>query len=99
MNIRIQQGQLVNHSYVLDDIVTEIRSQATALESIKLGTDTFGIMNVWMPPVLNQFFVTDGETVHDMADTVGRCAEAVRSTARDFGRTDDAISRGFEGGS
>lgn len=99
MNIQIQQGQLVNHSYGLDDIVTEIRSQARALESIKLGTDTFGIMNVWMPPILNQFFLTDGDTVHDMADTVGRCADAVRSTARDFGRTDDAVSDGFGGGS
>lgn len=99
MNIQIQQGQLVNHSYSLDDIVTEVRTQARALESIKLGTDTFGVMNFWMPPVLNQFFLTDGDTVQEMADTVSRCAEAVRSTARDFGQTDDAISRGFSGGS
>lgn len=99
MNIQIQQGQLTNHSYGLDGLVTEIRSQARSLESINLGTDTFGIMNVWMPPILNQFFLTDGDTVQEMADTVGRCAEAVRSTARDFGQTDDAISSGFGGGS
>lgn len=99
MNIQIQQGQLVNHSYGLDDIVTEVRAQARALDAIKLGTDTFGIMNFWMPPVLNQFFLTDGDTVQEMADTVSRCAEAVRSTARDFGQTDDAISSGFSGGS
>jgi hypothetical protein len=99
VNIRIQQGQLVNHSYAIDDVVTDIRAQALALESIKLGTDTFGVMNVWMPPILNQFFLTDSDTVHDMADTVGRCADAVRSTARDFGETDDAVSGGFGGGS
>lgn len=99
MSFSVHQGQLVNHSYAVDSLVTQIRAQASALQGIKLGTDTFGLLNFWMPPVLNSFFLTDGDTVLDMADTVGRAAEAVRSTAQDFDETDAGVADGFGCGS
>lgn len=97
MSIRVHEGKLVNHAHAVDALAKEVRTQARALDGVNLGTDTFGLMNAWMPSVLNSFFIADSDTVLDMADTLGKCAEAVRSAARDMARADDAVAHGMGG--
>lgn len=88
MSLEVIAGHLRDHADSIDDCLDAFSLVGGASEHVKLGTDAYGLLCSWLPPILGQKHDRFDKLVAEAKEILTDDAKALREMATEYETTD-----------